>query len=104
MAKKDVFNHTADGTPFERAKKAGYRYTAMGENIACGSEQYYNALINPEASAIEFVRLLIIDKGVKDVGHRVTLMNPIYRSVGFGFARNPSSYCINYIVQDFGNP
>ncbi len=104
MARKDVFGHYADGTPFERAKKAGYRYYAMGENIACGSEYHYNAVTHPEDSAVAFVKMLIIDKGIKDVGHRKTMMNPVYRSVGFGFAHNQSSYCINYVVQDFGNP
>jgi uncharacterized protein YkwD len=104
MASKNVFSHFADGTPFERARKAGYRYTAMAENIACGTESFYDALVNPESSAIGFVKMLVIDKGVKDLGHRRTLMNPVYRSVGFGFARNPSSYCINFVVQDFGRP
>jgi uncharacterized protein YkwD len=104
MAGKGVFSHNANGTPFERVKKAGYRYSAMAENIACGSEYHYNAMTNPESSAIEFVKMLIIDKGIKDLGHRKTMMNPVYRSVGFGFAHNQSSYCINYVVQDFGNP
>jgi uncharacterized protein YkwD len=104
MARKNTFSHVANGTPFERAKKAGYRYSAMGENIACGNDSHYNAMIDPESSAIEFVKMLIIDRDIKDVGHRITLLNPVYRSVGFGFARNPSSTCVNYIVQDFGSP
>jgi uncharacterized protein YkwD len=104
LARKNTFSHYADGTPFERAKYAGYMYTAMGENIACGNESHYNAMVNPESSAIEFVKMLIIDRDIKDVGHRITLLNPVYRSVGFGFARNTKSTCINYIVQDFGSP
>ena len=104
MAGKNTFSHMADGTPFDRAKKAGYRYSAMAENIACGSEYHYNAMTNPQSSAVEFVKMLIIDRDIKDLGHRHTLMNPVYRSVGFGFAHNQSSTCINYVVQDFGNP
>ena len=104
MAKRDKFSHTANGTPFSRAKKAGYRYTAMGENIACGSDPQLNALINPKSSAIEFVKMLIIDEGVKDLGHRQALLNPVFKSIGIGFGHNPRSYCINYVVQDFGNP
>ncbi len=76
----------------------------MAENIACGNENYYDAINHPETSAIAFVKMLIIDKGIKDLGHRLTLMNPVYKSAGFGFASNPSSYCVNYAVQEFGNP
>ena len=65
MARKDVFGHYANGTPFERAKKAGYRYSAMAENIACGSEYHYNAMTHAESSAIGFVRMLIIDNRFK---------------------------------------
>ncbi len=104
MAKKDKFSHTANGTPFSRAKKAGYTYTAMGENIACGNDPKLNAYKNPQYAAIEFVKMLVLDKGVKDLGHRHTLMNPVFKSVGFGFGHNEESYCINYVVQDFGNP
>lgn len=104
LANKDKFSHTAKGTPFTRAKKAGYRYMAMAENIACGNDPQLNIAVNPSYAAIEFVKMLIIDKGVKDMGHRHTLLNSVYKSVGFGFGHNPQSYCINYIVQDFGNP
>lgn len=104
LARRKQLSHTADGTPFTRMRNAGYKGSAMAENIACGSDQLYNALINPQSSAIEFVKMLIIDVGIKDVGHRRNLLNPVYRSVGFGFGRNASSNCVNYIVQDFGNP
>lgn len=104
LADKDKFSHTAEGTPFTRAKKAGYKYMAMAENIACGNDPQLNIAENQSYAATEFVKMLIIDKGVKDLGHRHTLLNPIYKSVGFGFGHNPTSYCINYVVQDFGNP
>lgn len=104
LARKKQLTHTADGTPFTRMRKEGYKGSAMAENIACGSEQKYNALANPQSSAIEFVKMLIIDEGIKDAGHRHNLLNPVYKSVGFGFGQNPSSSCVNYIVQDFGNP
>ena len=104
LAKKKQLSHVADGTPFTRMRKAGYRGSSMAENIACGSEPKYNALTNPQSSAIEFVKMLIIDTGIKDVGHRVNLLNPVYKSIGFGFGYNPLSSCVNFIVQDFGNP
>jgi uncharacterized protein YkwD len=104
LANKDKFSHTAKGTPFTRAKKAGYRYIAMAENIACGNDPQLNISVNPSYAAVEFVKMLVIDKNVKDLGHRHTLLNPVYKSVGFGFGHNPKSYCINYVVQDFGNP
>jgi len=104
LARKKQLSHTADGTPFTRMRKEGYKGQAMAENIACGSEQKFNALSNPQSSAIEFVKMLIIDEGIKDVGHRHNLLNPVYKSVGFGFGQNPSSSCVNFIVQDFGNP
>lgn len=104
MSKKDKFSHDANGTPFSRAKKAGYQYRAMGENIACGNDPQLNALENPEYAAVEFLKMLVIDKGVRDVGHRHNLMNAVFSSVGIGFGHNPKSYCINYVVQDFGNP
>jgi hypothetical protein len=104
LAKRNQFSHTADGTPFTRIKKGGYFGNATAENIACGTAPQYDAMINPQSCAIEFVKMLIIDTGIKDVGHRRNLLNPVYRSVGFGFGHNPSSACVNYIVQDFGNP
>ena len=104
LAKKNELTHTADGTPFTRMMKGGYKGSAMAENIACASEEQFNALVNPRSSAIEFVKLLIIDKGIRDLGHRHTIMNHIYKSVGFGFGHNHSSTCVNFIVQDFGNP
>jgi hypothetical protein len=104
LAGKNKFSHTAKGTPFSRAKTAGYVYKAMAENIACGNDPQLNVYENPRSAAVEFVKMLVIDKNVKDLGHRHTLLNPIYKSVGFGFGYNPKSYCINYVVQDFGNP
>ena len=104
LAKKDKFSHTANGTPFTRARKAGYSFRAMGENIACGNDPQLNAYENPRYAAIEFVKMLLIDQGVKDLGHRHALMSPLYISIGIGFGHNPRSYCINYVVQDFGNP
>jgi uncharacterized protein YkwD len=104
LARTNKFSHTANGTPFTRAKKAGYKYRAMAENIACGNDPQLNIAENPSYAAIEFVKMLIIDMDVKDFGHRHTLMNPIFTSVGFGFGHNKFSYCGNYVVQDFGNP
>lgn len=104
LANLNKFSHTANGTPFSRAKAAGYVFKAMAENIACGNDPQLNVYENPRNAAVEFVKMLVIDKNVKDLGHRHTLLNPVYKSVGFGFGHNPLSSCVNYVVQDFGNP
>jgi hypothetical protein len=64
-----------------------------------------NTLLNLSATnyAINFVRVLIIDQGIKDLGHRNTILNSKYKSMGVGFCRNSASAFINYTVQDFGN-
>ncbi len=103
LADKNLMGHNENGTPLKRATIVGFEGSSIGENIAASSEDEYNSILNPQKSAIAFVRIMIIDNGVADLSHRLTILNPKYKSVGIGFNRNPASTFVNYTVQDFGN-
>ncbi len=98
---KKTLSHNLRGNPMNRANKAGY-HGMIGENLAAGSEDKYNALEYPQEAAIEFVRMLVIDRGVKDLGHRKILTEPRFREMGVGFQRDPNDKLKNYFVQEFG--
>ena len=102
LADNNLMGHDGDGTPLSRSIREGYTGSSLGENIAGASDNLYNVSINPQTTAIEFVRLLIIDEGIADLGHRLIMLNSKYKTVGIGFGRNTSSIYINYTVQDFG--
>ena len=103
LAVKALAEHNADGTPLKRAIRAGFDGTATGENIAIASPGSFNAIVNPRSAAIEFVRVLIIDEGVSDFGHRLIMLNSKYKTVGIGYTQNSTIPLLNYVVQDFGN-
>jgi hypothetical protein len=102
LADNNVFGHEENGTPEERCEAAGYYYFT-GENLAAGNSPGLDAAVNPEEAAIEFVRILIIDAGIPDVGHRENIMAEVHRSVGIGYAQNFHSDFVNYTVQEFGS-
>ena len=102
IAFKKTLSHNFNGNPMKRANKAGY-FGMIGENLAAGSEEKYNALENPQTAAIEFVKMLVIDKGVKDLGHRKILNEPRFKEMGVGFYRDPKDKLKNYFVQEFGS-
>jgi len=103
LSDKNLAEHNADGTPLKRALRSGFTGTATGENIAIASENIFNAILFPQSAAICFVRIMIIDEGVADIGHRLILLNSKYKTVGIGFTQNSSIPLLNYVVQDFGN-
>ena len=103
LADKNLMGHDLNGTPLKRAITVGFEGSSIGENIAASSGDSFNTLVDSEIASINFVRIMIIDTGVADLGHRRTILNPAYRTVGIGYSRNPSSTFINYNVQDFGN-
>lgn len=103
LAKRNLFGHDADGTPLSRALRNDYKGSLIGENLAAHSGDSFNAVLNPRSAAIDFVRLLIIDKGVDSFGHRYCLMHPRFTTVGIGFGQDTTGIYINYVVQDFGN-
>ena len=67
----------------------GNPYMAWGENCSYGY-----------AEAISIVITLLIDEGIRDVGHRKNILNPEYNSVGVAI-RPHKSYRVN-CVMDFG--
>jgi len=67
----------------------GNPYSAWGENCSYGY-----------AEAISIVIMLLIDEGVKDVGHRKNILNPAYNSVGVAI-RPHKTYRVNCVI-DFG--
>ena len=103
LADKNLMGHDLNGTPLKRAITVGFEGSSIGENIAASSGDSFNTLVDSEIASINFVRIMIIDTGVADLGHRRTILNPSYRTVGIGYSRNTSSTFINYNVQDFGN-
>ena len=103
LAEKNLMGHNLNGTPLKRAITVGFEGSSIGENIAASSGDSYNTDIDAELAAINFVRIMIIDMGVSDLGHRLTMLNPQYRTIGIGYSRNPASTFVNYNVQDYGN-
>lgn len=104
MAQHNVFGHNENGTPFTRIKETGYSFHVAGENIAAGSLDALDASASPKQAAIAFVKQLIIDSGIKDVGHRKNILNPYFKELGVGYFRKSGSHYVNYTVQDFGAP
>ena len=103
LSDKNLAEHNADLTPLKRAIRAGFAGSSTGENIAIASENSFNAMLNPKSAAIGFVRILIIDKGVVNLGHRLILLSSKYTTVGIGYQQNSAVPMLNYVVQDFGN-
>ncbi|MCK4747704.1 MAG: CAP domain-containing protein [Bacteroidales bacterium] len=67
----------------------GNPYNAWGENCSYGFEE-----------AISIVITLLIDEGIKDMGHRKNILNEEYNSVGVAI-RPHKSYRVNCVI-DFG--
>jgi len=88
MASHDYFSHysRSGNSPFERMKKAGYRYRWAGENIAAG---FYN----PKS---------VVKAWLNSPGHCKIIMSRRYHELGVGFATG-GTYG-TYWTQDFGNP
>jgi uncharacterized protein YkwD len=102
LADNNRFGHFENGSPDDRAEAEGYN-RGIGENIAANSSFSYNAENDPQLSAINFVRFLIIDNAVPDLGHRVNILKEDYISLGVGFSRNENADYVNYFVQNFGD-
>ena len=103
LTDNNIIGHNLDGTPLKRAISVGYTGSLIAENIASSTDDSYNSNLDSHTAAISFVRLMIIDDRVADLGHRLTILNPNYKTIGIGFSRNPSTTYINYNVEDFGN-
>jgi uncharacterized protein YkwD len=90
MATHNYFAHTGrDGsTPAQRATRAGYRWRAIGENIAAG----------PATAEI------VVRGWLDSPEHCSNLMSPRYTAMGIAYSVNPASKQAIYWVQMFGAP
>lgn len=87
---KSISHNSSNGTTFaQRMINAGVKYAA-GENIGMGPDDMIMSLF-----------LLYLDQGLADLGHRKTLLNEKYISIGLGVYQKNRTYIIN--VQDFGS-
>jgi len=88
MAKHSYFAHQArDGSqPAERATRGGYRWRAVGENIAAGQT-------TPDAA---------VEGWIKSPPHCANLMGSQYTEMGVAFSVNKASEAGIYWVQMFG--
>jgi len=84
VPRKDLYNVARDHAT--KSGKKGYkghkgfkaRYTPVLERYMEVGENIYYGQYTPD----EIVLQLIIDEGVKDLGHRANLLNPKYNSIG----------------------
>lgn len=88
MAKNNYFSHNRpDGsTPAQRVRATGYRYTAVGENIAAGQPTVEK----------------VVTKWIDSPGHCQNLMNPRFRNIGVACARNDATTYHLYWTMDLG--
>ena len=88
MVSKSYFSHTSPsgGTMASRVNATGYRYSAIGENIAAGKSTA-NATMT---------------QWMNSPGHRANILNPKFRELGVGFAPSNDQYRY-YWTQVFGS-
>jgi uncharacterized protein YkwD len=88
MARYSYFSHTArDGSTVDvRANRAGYRWRAIGENIAAG----------------QMTADLAVQGWLNSPGHCANIMAPNFEEMGAAFVANPQSTSGIYWVQVFG--
>ena len=90
MASRSRMEHTgSDGsTPGERATRAGYRWSRIGENVAAGQP-------TPE---------LAVASWLDSPRHCANLMEPAFTEMGIGFAADSANAVAIYWAQVFGTP
>lgn len=87
----NFFSHnSSNGQTFGDRMKALGINTYCAENISMGQQ-----------SILLSVVLLYLDIGVPDLGHRKTLLNPIYTRIGVGYAEKANGSF--YFVEDFSS-
>ena len=89
MAANNYFSHTSlDGrTPWNRMREAGYTYnTALGENIAAGSE----------------TARLLFEQWKSNKSHNFTMLSKDFKVLGIGSAYNPNSAYGWYWTTNYG--
>jgi uncharacterized protein YkwD len=90
MAHFQYLDHTGrDGSsPGERARRAGYAWRAVGENIASG-----------QPTPME-----VTASWIASPGHCANLMNPAFTAMGAAYALNPEGQAAIYWAQVFAAP
>lgn len=90
MANQDFFSHQApDGSQVsDRASRADYKWSRIGENIAAGQGSVTQAVAGWLASP----------------GHCSNIMKPDFTEMGAAYATNPDSAATSYWTQVFGTP
>jgi uncharacterized protein YkwD len=90
MAQRDYFRHAGkDGSEVgDRAKRQGYEWRRIGENIATGQGSAAQAVAGWLASP----------------GHCANIMNPEFTESGAAYAVNTGSDTVIYWTQVFGTP
>lgn len=90
MANRNYFSHEAkDGSKADsRARREGYNWRRIGENIATGQGSAKQAMSGWLASP----------------GHCANIMNPNFTEMGAAYAVNPKSDTAIYWTQVFGTP
>ena len=96
LARTDRFDHDADGsTPMERARKAGYAWCKISENIAY---EWNTRGFESDVLAQAFVR-----DWKESRGHRRNLLDAEVVETGVGVAQSRKTHRW-YAVQMFGRP
>lgn len=92
MACNNFFSHTgSDGSsPWDRAVRAGYTFTLIGENLYMGSGTYND----PQA---------VVQTWLNSPGHRANMLNPDYVHIGVGYIVHPDTGT-GYVTAMFGRP
>lgn len=90
MGTKGAVGHTSsDGTTFsERLRKKGKAGGMIAENCDYGNEE-----------PLDIVMALLIDDGIKSLGHRKNILEPTYRWIGIAIEKH-KTYRVN-CVMDF---
>jgi len=90
MATRGNMSHLgSDGsTSPQRVTRAGYRWSAVAENIAAGQRGADR----------------VVKSWLDSPGHCANLMNPMYSDMGVAFATNAASPAVIYWTQVFGAP
>jgi uncharacterized protein YkwD len=96
LARENKFSHTADGSrPADRAKKFGYDYCIVLENIAY---EY-----SPAGFASDRLATAFVEGWKNSPGHRRNMLDPDVTETGVAVARSDKTGYY-YAVQMFGRP
>jgi hypothetical protein len=81
-------SHEGKGGMSARVSKYGEWVGGLAENLHWGTSNAHEAVMS-----------LMVDDGIKNRGHRINMLNPLYTKVGVGIDTHPRirvSYVINY--------